>query len=218
MRKFVMLTVSFMCITLTCHADIWMTDYDQALEKGIRENKPIFLLFTGSDWCGWCIKLEDQVFSEDEFEEYATEKLVCVKADFPRDNDQSEEVKKQNKRLQKKFDISGYPTVLILNPNNEEIIAGTGYREGGPSKYVKHLKELTSSYREKHGEPLTKEKLYEQSRVWTNDKGKELKGQLVEYEHEMVVIRSDANGKKYKNELEDLSEKDRKLIKGLFEE
>lgn len=218
MKKIVILMVLFTCITLTSHADVWMTDYDQALEKGNRENKPILLLFTGSDWCGWCIKLEDQVFSEEEFEEYATEKVVCVKADFPRNKDQDDEVKKQNKKLKKKFGISGFPTVLVLNPKSEEIIANTGYREGGPSKYVDHLKELTSPYHEKHGEPLTAEKLYEQSRVWTNDKGQELKGQLVEYEDDTVMIRSEANGKKYKNTLEALSEKDRKLIQGVFGE
>lgn len=119
----------------------WLTDFDAAKAKAKAEKKTLLLDFTGSDWCGWCIKLDKEVFSKKEFQDYAAEKLVLVKLDFPQNTKLSAELEKQNKDLAKKYEVQGFPTIKLLKPSGSEI-AETGYQEGGPAKYVEHLKEL----------------------------------------------------------------------------
>src|SRR5260221_13878642 len=89
----------------------WMTDLSKAQAKAKAEKKLVMLDFTGSDWCGWCIKLHKEVFSKPEFEEYAKKNLVLVEVDFPRGKQQTEELKKANQKLQQKYGIEGYPTL-----------------------------------------------------------------------------------------------------------
>jgi len=119
----------------------WMTDFDAAKAKAKAEKKVLLVDFTGSDWCGWCIRLDKEVFAHKEFQDYAAENLVLVKLDFPRKTKLSPELEKQNKGLAKKYDVQGYPTIKLLKPSGSEI-AETGYQEGGPAKYVEHLKKL----------------------------------------------------------------------------
>jgi len=121
----------------------WMTDFELAQTKAKEENKSLLLDFTGSDWCGWCIKLKDEVFSKSAFKDYAKESLVLVELDFPRNKKQSAEVKKQNEALAQKFGVRGFPTLILLSPEGE-LIGKTGYRQGGAEAYVEHLKEIAS--------------------------------------------------------------------------
>jgi len=115
-----------------------------ALDTAKSEGKCVFLVFSGSDWCGWCIKLEDEVLSRREFKEYAEDHLVVVTADFPRcRSDQSEDLMKRNEQLARDFGVRGFPTVLILDPYGRKI-AKTGYRQGGAEAYVNHIKKLTA--------------------------------------------------------------------------
>ena len=118
-----------------------MTDLEAAKAKAKAEKNVLLLDFTGSDWCGWCIKLDKEVFSKKEFQDYAAEKLVLVKVDFPRTTKLAPELEKQNKDLAKKYEIQGYPTIKLVKPSGSEI-AETGYEEGGPAKYVESLKKL----------------------------------------------------------------------------
>lgn len=117
-------------------------DWNENLEESIKiadeENKTVFINFTGSDWCKWCIKLSDEVFTKKEFEAYAKENLVLVKLDFPRNIQQSQDVKDYNNKLKRKYQVQGYPTVVVLNKKGERI-GTTGYVPGGPVKYVQHL-------------------------------------------------------------------------------
>jgi len=94
--------------------------------------------FHGSDWCGWCIKLHKEVFSKPEFEEYAKKNLVLVEVDFPRGKQQTEELKKANQQLQKKYSIQGYPTLIVLNGEGTKI-AESGYVQGGPKAFLADL-------------------------------------------------------------------------------
>ncbi|MGJ8649263.1 MAG: thioredoxin family protein [Opitutaceae bacterium] len=122
--------------------DAWMTDFEAAKAKAKAENKPMLLDFTGSDWCGWCIKLDREVFSQDAFKEYANASLVLVELDFPSKKiKQSEELVKQNKALAEKYGIRGYPTILILSPEGK-LVEKTGYQRGGAEVYVEHIKEI----------------------------------------------------------------------------
>jgi len=122
----------------------WETSYSTALKKAKESGKNLLLDFTGSDWCGWCIKLDDEVFSKIEFKVYAKENLILVKLDFPKSIEQSKKLKEQNNALAKKFGIKGFPTIIIID-SNEELIGQTGYQQGGPVNYVKHLKGIIGS-------------------------------------------------------------------------
>ena len=119
----------------------WMTDFEAAQAKAKAENKPMLLDFTGSDWCGWCIKLDEEVFSQTAFSQYAAAELVLVEIDFPRRTDQPAKLKAQNEALAQKYGIRGFPTILVLSPEGE-LIEKTGYRRGGPRAYVAHIKEI----------------------------------------------------------------------------
>jgi thioredoxin-related protein len=128
----------------------WLEDLDQGLQKAAKENKYVLVDFSGSDWCGWCIKLDEEVFSKTEFKDYAEKNLVLVLLDFPRRRELPREVRERNEQLLKKYGVRGFPTVLILNPKGE-VIGRTGYRPGGPQAYIQHLEELISADRAKSG-------------------------------------------------------------------
>lgn len=119
----------------------WETDFELAKQRAKDENKAILVDFTGSDWCGWCIKLKKEVFDQAAFQEYAKTNLIMVELDYPRKKVLPEKEKKQNEELAKKFEIEGYPTILLLNSKGREV-ARTGYQEGGPEKYIEHVKGL----------------------------------------------------------------------------
>lgn len=123
---------------------VWMTDFEAAKAKAKAENKSILLDFTGSDWCGWCIQLDREVFSKEAFLEYADAKLVLVELDFPRAKEQSAELKAQNRALAEQYGIRGYPTIVLLSADGE-LIEKTGYRRGGPEKYIEHLEDLLAA-------------------------------------------------------------------------
>ena len=119
----------------------WLTDYRAAQELAAKKDLPILADFSGSDWCGWCMKLDKEVFSKKEFGEYAKENLVLFLADFPARKKQSAAEKKQNDALGKKYGIRGFPTVLLLDAKGK-VLARTGYQKGGAAAYVKHIRSL----------------------------------------------------------------------------
>jgi protein disulfide-isomerase len=122
---------------------VWITDHAKALQIAKNENKFVLMDFTGSDWCGWCIKLDKEVFDEKEFKEFAKEKLVLLVLDFPRSKSQSGTLKAQNKKLAAEYKISGYPSVVVLNPDGKQV-GVTGYIEGGPSAFIQNLEKIMS--------------------------------------------------------------------------
>lgn len=126
--------------TNEAHSD-WMTNFEAAKAKAKAENKPILVDFTGSDWCGWCIKLDKEVFTKAPFKEYAAENLILLEIDFPRKKEQSAEQKAQNEALAEKYGIRGFPTILLLDAEGK-VIERTGYQRGGAENYVTHLKGL----------------------------------------------------------------------------
>ena len=124
-------------------ANGWMTDWEAAKAKAKAENKPILINFTGTDWCGWCIRAEKEIFSKKEFQEYAAKNLILMEVDFPKKKEQSAELKKQNKALDKEFKIEGYPTIYLLDAEGKKISEEEiGYKEGGPEAYAKYLQTL----------------------------------------------------------------------------
>jgi len=124
----------------------WETDFARASARAKESGKYMLLDFSGSDWCGWCVRLEKEVFSQEQFRRYAADNLVCVLLDFPRRKAQSPEVKKQNQKLSETYGIKGFPTVLVLSPDGE-LVGKTGYRPGGAEAYVQHLKAMIDPHR-----------------------------------------------------------------------
>lgn len=116
----------------------WETNLETALQKAKNDNKAVLVNFTGSDWCQWCFRLSDEVFTQKEFAEYADKNLILVKVDFPRKLEQSMETKVYNQQLAQQYGIQGFPTILIFNKFGQPV-AKTGYQQGGAENYVKHI-------------------------------------------------------------------------------
>ncbi len=151
MRKYFVASILTVIVMLCCsksEAINWKTDFEKASATAKSSGKYMLLDFSGSDWCGWCIRLEKEVFSQDAFKDFADENLVCVLVDFPRAKEQAEELKKQNLDLARKYSIRGYPTIIILSPDGTSV-GKTGYLQGGPWEYARHLKEIIEDYKEK---------------------------------------------------------------------
>jgi thioredoxin-related protein len=116
----------------------WLTDFDTAKQKAKTEKKLLLVEFTGTDWCPWCIRLRNEVFKEPSFQADAGKQFVLVELDFPHEKELPKELKAQNEGLAKQYKITAYPTVLVLD-SKWQVIAKTGYRPGGPDKYVEFL-------------------------------------------------------------------------------
>ena len=93
---------------------VWHTDLLKAQELSKTSNKPIFAFFTGSDWCGWCRKLQKDVFVKPEFIKWAQNNVVLLELDFPRNKKLSPELTQQNAGLQQTFRIQGFPTIWLF--------------------------------------------------------------------------------------------------------
>ena len=122
-------------------ADGWYQVYDQALAQAKTSGKPMLIDFTGSDWCGWCIKLDQEVFSTSEFKQWAQEHVVLLKLDFPKNSPQPASLKQQNAELHDKFQVRGYPSVLFIDSNGNQI-GQYGYEAGGPAVWTKKASEI----------------------------------------------------------------------------
>jgi protein disulfide-isomerase len=119
----------------------WLTSLEQAQAQAKAEHKLVLLDFTGSDWCGWCKLLDKEVFSQPEFKEYATRNLVLVEVDFPRLKDIGNATRAQNEQLAVKYQIQGFPTIIVLNEEGKKV-AEFGYMQGGPEAFITQLEKL----------------------------------------------------------------------------
>ena len=135
------LTTVFLCAGLTARAagDGWITDFQEAKRLAAEKGLPILADFSGSDWCGWCIKLDREVFSQKAFKDYAKDNVILFLADFPQSRKQPDAVVKQNRELAKRYGVKGYPTVLVLDKDGT-VLKRAGYRRGGAEAYVTYLK------------------------------------------------------------------------------
>ncbi len=143
-----MVIIVALCCSVT-EAKVWKTDFTRASKTAKSTGKYVLLNFTGSDWCGWCIKLKKEVFSNSSFKNFASKNLVCVLVDFPRSKRQSIKQKQANENLARKYGVRGYPTVIILSPDGRRV-GQTGYRQGGAREYAQYLKQIIDNDKSKH--------------------------------------------------------------------
>lgn len=120
----------------------WYTDVREAITESNKVHKPMLMFFTGSDWCGWCIRLQNEVLKTPEFTKWAAENVVLVELDYPRRTPQTPEIKNQNSELQQAFGIQGFPTIYFTSAEsidgkvNFKGLGQTGYVAGGPSAWL----------------------------------------------------------------------------------
>ncbi|HLN94505.1 MAG TPA: thioredoxin family protein [Flavobacterium sp.] len=120
----------------------WHNDLSKASELAIKSKKPLLLFFTGSDWCGWCMRLQKEVLTTPDFAKWAKDNVVLVELDFPRRKQLPDDIKKQNADMEQLFGIRGYPTIWLVTPSNKDgkvsfdRLGSTGYVAGGPAKWL----------------------------------------------------------------------------------
>ncbi len=119
----------------------WHTNYVSAQAQASAERKPLLVNFSGSDWCGWCIKLQKEVFQKPEFIDYARTNLVLLTVDFPRSKPLAPAQVAANQALAAKYGVEGFPTLLLLDGQGNRL--GTlGFAEGGPKAFIKELQKI----------------------------------------------------------------------------
>ena len=116
----------------------WTDDVLEAIAESEKTGKDILLNFTGSDWCVWCKKLKAEVFDTEAFLNYAEDNLILLFLDFPQGIEQDEELKKQNEVMAGLFGVQGFPTIWLMDSTQMPSMK-TGYQDGGPENYIKHL-------------------------------------------------------------------------------
>lgn len=120
----------------------WLTDLPKAQAKAKTENKMVLLDFTGSDWCPPCKALHKNVLTSKEFLEFAKDNLILVEVDFPRRKKLSAEQQKANTALSEKYDIQGFPTLLVLDSSGKQLSKDVGYSGEGAPEIVGKLQKL----------------------------------------------------------------------------
>jgi thioredoxin-related protein len=139
---FVAAAVLLVFASLTRAESDWLRDWNKAQEEAKANHKLLFLNFTGSDWCGWCIKFDKDVLSQPQFKNFAHDNLVLVELDFPRRKSQPTEEKKQNVQLAQQYEVLGFPTIVVLNSNGQKVWQFDGYFPGGPEAFIAQLQKL----------------------------------------------------------------------------
>ena len=135
---FLMVASSF----VKAQGPVWNNKMESAIDISEKTKKPLMLFFTGSDWCGWCMRLQNEVFKQPEFASWAKKNVVLVELDFPRFTPLSPELQTQNSQLQQLFAITGFPTVWFVNARKDEgkinldKLGSTGYVAGGPGPWL----------------------------------------------------------------------------------
>jgi protein disulfide-isomerase len=143
MKKIFLVTLFLVgALTVQSQELKWYTDVKEAITVSNKEHKPMLMFFTGSDWCGWCIRLQNEVLTTPEFKKWAVDNVVLVELDYPRRTPQTPELKSQNNELQQAFGIQGFPTIYFTSAEakdgkvNFKGLGQTGYVAGGPTAWL----------------------------------------------------------------------------------
>lgn len=136
---------SFAADKMTSGAELgtWTMDAAAAFDLAKEQGKPVFINFTGSDWCGWCKLMDRAVFSKEAWQAYAKENLVLLWVDFPQDKSLvPEAIAPQNEALSKQYGIQGFPTYVVLGPDGTELGRLGADRTATPEKFIEELKQV----------------------------------------------------------------------------
>lgn len=116
----------------------WLVSHEKAVAKSKESGKPIFAFFTGSDWCKYCSLLDHQILNTETFAKWSKENVVLLELDFPRETPIDPKLKEQNEALVARYQVSGFPTVLILTADGKPILRA-GYESVTAEQWVNVL-------------------------------------------------------------------------------
>jgi len=128
----------------SCTAQQWLTSFEEAKQKALEQEKHIILVFSGSDWCIPCIKLERYVLNTEKFLQNTSQNYILLKADFPRKkkNKLSQEIQEQNNRLVEKYNKRReFPMIVVLNKMGNKL-GEIGYKKVNPDTYISFLDQM----------------------------------------------------------------------------
>jgi len=141
LKKIIVVSFLLLSSILFVNAQDWETDFEKAKELATEKDRNIVLVFSGSDWCAPCIKLETEIWSSEEFKNYAKDNFVMLKADFPRKkkNKLTDEQQEKNNQLAEKYNTKGYFPLVVVMDENAKVLGTAGYEKIEPSEYIKLL-------------------------------------------------------------------------------
>jgi thioredoxin-related protein len=145
MRLFTILAAGFLLFT----SSGWETDLGKAKEKATQEHKLILLNFSGSDWCGPCIRMHKDIFEQVSFTNYANDHLVLLNADFPRmaKNQLSAAQQKKNDKLADAYNSKGiFPVTLLLDTNGKVLMTWEGLPRVTAEQFTEEVKKAADAY------------------------------------------------------------------------
>lgn len=140
MRKALLFLIFIFSIT-SIQAQNWITDFTTAKKEAVKNNKPIILVFQGSDWCAPCIKLDREIWSTEVFKNYSSEHYIMLQADFPRKkkNKLSDKQTESNKQLAEIYNKQGFFPFVVVLDHEGNILGQTSYKKTTPENYIKEL-------------------------------------------------------------------------------
>jgi thioredoxin-related protein len=142
------LLLAFFFVFTYSQPPVWLTDFSKAHQQSVQTSKRMLLNFSGSDWCGPCIRMKKEIFNSDAFSGYASEHLILVNADFPRlkKNQLNKEQTKQNEALADKYNMDGkFPFTILLDVDGKVLRAWDGYPDESAEAFVEEIKKLNAA-------------------------------------------------------------------------
>jgi protein disulfide-isomerase len=129
---------TFGLVALRAEESHWHTDMQEALKQAQKEKKRVLLYYSGSDWCPWCKKAQEELLSTPQFQQYAARNLILLHVDFPRKKQLPEEQLKKNNLIKEKYALAGFPTFVVLT-NEGGVLDVLNYKQGGPGPFLAEL-------------------------------------------------------------------------------
>lgn len=153
----------------------WDEDFEKGRALAEKSGKLVLLAFSGSDWCGWCVKMEKEIYSDKKFISEAKKRYVLLMIDNPRGADiLSPLAKKQNRELTSKYGVRGFPSTVIVRPSGEEVRRFSGFQRGGVDGFLGELAEVAEAAGVKGAAEVSDEDAKKDDRFYCDpaDKGK----------------------------------------------
>lgn len=144
MKRILGVLFFFLFVSKLVISQVWLTNFDQAKTEASEQDKPILLVFQGSDWCVPCIKMEKKIWHSEVFKSFAQAELVLLQADFPRrkKNVLPEPLQLQNAELAERYNKQGVFPFVVLMDNQGKVTGETGFEDMTADDYVTHLREI----------------------------------------------------------------------------
>lgn len=146
MKTTLLACLATLALALSAAAE-WRTDFEAAKTEAKKDGKIIVMNFTGSDWCGFCIKMKKDALDMKAFTDYAAKNAVLVEVDFPSRKKLPAAQQKANEALRKKYEVEGYPTFVFADATGKEVGRHVGYLQGGPLAFIDRMEKAKAKAR-----------------------------------------------------------------------